>query len=217
MTGVWVSFSRHLPNWRVVQNYYSPSQETTGQKYRIGQWMRGKKNPPGWWVCLYFYSPSLNSTRIWWVGKWLSPPLAMMCNFSERKSQWGVDQGEVLLYFTRHLLIYHNHFWEHNCQVWILLAFSEWARGYPHPWLWCVMFQKESYDEVLSTKRCFYTFTNFSERKSQWGVDQGEVLPYFTRHLLIYHNQFWEHNYCLWQHEFQASTTAVTQQNTIIK
>jgi hypothetical protein len=35
--GVWIGFSWHSPNWRVVPNYYSPSQETTGPKYRKGQ------------------------------------------------------------------------------------------------------------------------------------------------------------------------------------
>jgi hypothetical protein len=77
--GVWISFSKHSPNWRVVPSYYSPSQETTGPKYRKDQWdwvrVERKKNSPGWPVALYFYSPSLNSTRIWRVGEWLSAPL----------------------------------------------------------------------------------------------------------------------------------------------
>jgi hypothetical protein len=30
-------FSRHSPNWRVVQYLHSPSQKTTGQKRRKGQ------------------------------------------------------------------------------------------------------------------------------------------------------------------------------------
>jgi hypothetical protein len=30
--GVKISFSRHSPNWRVVQLFYLPSQKTTGQK-----------------------------------------------------------------------------------------------------------------------------------------------------------------------------------------
>jgi hypothetical protein len=37
LAGVWVSFSRHSPNWVAVQNYFSPSQETTGPKYRKDQ------------------------------------------------------------------------------------------------------------------------------------------------------------------------------------
>jgi hypothetical protein len=36
-TGVWISFLKHSPNWRVDQNFYSPRQKTTGQKYRNGQ------------------------------------------------------------------------------------------------------------------------------------------------------------------------------------
>jgi hypothetical protein len=39
-TGVWISFSRHSPNWRVVRNFYSPNPKTTGQKYRVSE--RGK-------------------------------------------------------------------------------------------------------------------------------------------------------------------------------
>jgi hypothetical protein len=34
---VWRSFSRHSPNWQVVQYFHSPSQKTTGQNYRKGQ------------------------------------------------------------------------------------------------------------------------------------------------------------------------------------
>jgi hypothetical protein len=33
-TGVWINFSRHSPNCRVVKYFYSPSQKTTGQKFR---------------------------------------------------------------------------------------------------------------------------------------------------------------------------------------
>jgi hypothetical protein len=40
-------FSRHSPNWRVVQYFHSPSPKTTGQKYRMGQW-DGKKPSPNW-------------------------------------------------------------------------------------------------------------------------------------------------------------------------
>jgi hypothetical protein len=56
--GVWISFSRHSPNWRVVQYFHSPSQKTTSQKYRKGQW-EGKKPSPDRRVGLYFYSPIL--------------------------------------------------------------------------------------------------------------------------------------------------------------
>jgi hypothetical protein len=37
IAGMWISFSRRSQNWRVVPIYYSPSQETTGKKYRKGQ------------------------------------------------------------------------------------------------------------------------------------------------------------------------------------
>jgi hypothetical protein len=30
VSGVWLRFSRHLPNWRVVQYCHSPSQKSTG-------------------------------------------------------------------------------------------------------------------------------------------------------------------------------------------
>jgi hypothetical protein len=40
--GVWLSFSRHSPNWRVVKKFYSPSQKKTGQKYRQES-VRGEK------------------------------------------------------------------------------------------------------------------------------------------------------------------------------
>jgi hypothetical protein len=73
-TGVWISFSGHSPNWRVVQNFHSPGQKTTGQKYRKGKW-EGKKSSPDWRVGLYFHSPILNSTCIWRFGDWLSAPL----------------------------------------------------------------------------------------------------------------------------------------------
>jgi hypothetical protein len=63
ITGVRIRFSRHSPNWWVVQYFYSPSQKTSGQKYRKGQW-EGKNPSPDWQVGLYFYSPVLNSTRI---------------------------------------------------------------------------------------------------------------------------------------------------------
>jgi hypothetical protein len=39
---VWISFSRHSPNWRVVQYFHSPSHKTTGQKYRKGKQVGGK-------------------------------------------------------------------------------------------------------------------------------------------------------------------------------
>jgi hypothetical protein len=69
--GVWISFSRHSPNWRVVQYFHLPKKhKTTSQKYRKTQ--RGKKPSPGWLVGLYFYSAILNFTRIWRVGEWLS-------------------------------------------------------------------------------------------------------------------------------------------------
>jgi hypothetical protein len=32
LTGVWISFSRHSPKWRVVQYFHLASQKTTGQK-----------------------------------------------------------------------------------------------------------------------------------------------------------------------------------------
>jgi hypothetical protein len=32
--GVWISFSRHTPNWRVVKKLNSPSKKTTGPIYR---------------------------------------------------------------------------------------------------------------------------------------------------------------------------------------
>jgi hypothetical protein len=41
-SGVWIRFSRHSPNWRVVQYFHTPSQKTTGQKYRKGK-REGKK------------------------------------------------------------------------------------------------------------------------------------------------------------------------------
>jgi hypothetical protein len=63
---VWIIFSRHSPNWWAVQNYYSPSQETTDPIYRKGQW-EGKNSSPSWQVGLQFYSPSLNSTCSWRV------------------------------------------------------------------------------------------------------------------------------------------------------
>jgi hypothetical protein len=40
---VWLSFSRHSPNWRVDQHFHSPRQKTTGQKYRKRQ-QKGKKS-----------------------------------------------------------------------------------------------------------------------------------------------------------------------------
>jgi hypothetical protein len=40
---VWIRFSRHSPNWRVVENFLLSSQETTGPIYRNCQW-EGKKN-----------------------------------------------------------------------------------------------------------------------------------------------------------------------------
>jgi hypothetical protein len=77
---VWISFARHVPNWRVAQIFHSLSQKTTGPKYRKGvsgsKGGGGGESPsPGWQVGLYFYSPSLNSTRIWQVGEWLSAHL----------------------------------------------------------------------------------------------------------------------------------------------
>jgi hypothetical protein len=42
LSGVGISFSRHSPNWRVVQNFNSPKQKTTGPMYGNGQW-EGKK------------------------------------------------------------------------------------------------------------------------------------------------------------------------------
>jgi hypothetical protein len=53
-TGVWMSFSRHSPTWRVVQFFHSPSQKTTGQNYSKDQF-RGEKNPRqiGEWVCIF--------------------------------------------------------------------------------------------------------------------------------------------------------------------
>jgi hypothetical protein len=33
-SGVWISFSRHSPNWRVVKNFHSPSQKTIGSIYK---------------------------------------------------------------------------------------------------------------------------------------------------------------------------------------
>jgi hypothetical protein len=36
-------FSKHSPNWRVLKNFHSPSQKTTGPIYWICQWER--KNP----------------------------------------------------------------------------------------------------------------------------------------------------------------------------
>jgi hypothetical protein len=65
-TGVWTSFSRHMPNWRVVQYFHSSSQKTTGQKYRKGQW-EGEKRLPDWQMGLYFHLPILNCTSIWRV------------------------------------------------------------------------------------------------------------------------------------------------------
>jgi hypothetical protein len=76
LTGVWVSLSRHSPNWQVVQYLHSPSRKITDQKYREGK--RGKKPSPDWRVGLYFYSPILNCTLIWQVGERLSAPLIII-------------------------------------------------------------------------------------------------------------------------------------------
>jgi hypothetical protein len=60
---MWIRFSRHSPNWRVVQNSHSPSQKRLAQNIeRVSE--RGNNPSPGWRVGLYFYSPKLNSTRI---------------------------------------------------------------------------------------------------------------------------------------------------------
>jgi hypothetical protein len=37
IAGVWIRFSRHSPNWRAVRNVHSPTQKTTGPKYRKGK------------------------------------------------------------------------------------------------------------------------------------------------------------------------------------
>jgi hypothetical protein len=43
-------------------HFRSPSQKTTGQKYRKVH-SEGEKNSPDWRVGLYFYSPILDSTH----------------------------------------------------------------------------------------------------------------------------------------------------------
>jgi hypothetical protein len=40
--GMWISFLKQLPNWRVEQYFYLPRQKTTGHKYRKGKWEEKK-------------------------------------------------------------------------------------------------------------------------------------------------------------------------------
>jgi hypothetical protein len=71
-------FLRLSPNWRVVKNFHSPNQKTTGPislAKSENNWLnikrlsvRGGKNPrQAGELGLYFYSPILNCTRIWRV------------------------------------------------------------------------------------------------------------------------------------------------------
>jgi hypothetical protein len=79
ISGVRISFSRHSPNWRVVQQFHSPEKKMAKNIERVSE--REKKNSPDWRVGLYFlhfYSPILISTRIWRVGEWLSAPLIIL-------------------------------------------------------------------------------------------------------------------------------------------
>jgi hypothetical protein len=39
---VWISFSRHSPDWRVVEYFHSPSHQTIGKKSTKGKWEVGK-------------------------------------------------------------------------------------------------------------------------------------------------------------------------------
>jgi hypothetical protein len=75
-TGVWISVSRHLQNWRVVRNIYLPNQKTTGQNNRKGQ-CEGKKPLVRLASELTFLlaNPEFYSHKFWRVGEWLSAPL----------------------------------------------------------------------------------------------------------------------------------------------
>jgi hypothetical protein len=66
ITGLWISFSIHSPNWRVVSIFTRQVKKQLAKNIeRVSE--RGKNNSPDWQVGLYFYSPILNSTHIWRV------------------------------------------------------------------------------------------------------------------------------------------------------
>jgi hypothetical protein len=75
--GVWIIFSWHSPNWRVVQYFYLPSQTT-----RVGE--RGKDPRQfGQWVCIYLL---INSEFYSQLASWrvviCTPALLLWCMFS---------------------------------------------------------------------------------------------------------------------------------------
>jgi hypothetical protein len=76
-----ITFARHWPNWRVVQNFNLPSQQTTGPNYRIS---------PGWRVGFYWYLPILlalvKSARDPWL-MWL------VCDVVGMYVMWLVCDG----------------------------------------------------------------------------------------------------------------------------
>jgi hypothetical protein len=99
--GVWISFSKHSPNWQVVKHFHSPSQKTTGQKYRKGQW-EGQKNPRqnGEWVCIFTRHRILNSASgraviralVQWEAELYSISITCIIIITEAKSQTAVPR-----------------------------------------------------------------------------------------------------------------------------
>jgi hypothetical protein len=54
-SGVWISFSRHSPKWRVVKNFHLPSQKFKQLSWSIKIVSERGKNPcqAGKWVCIF--------------------------------------------------------------------------------------------------------------------------------------------------------------------
>jgi hypothetical protein len=77
MAGVWKSFSRHTPIWRVLQHFHSPSKKKKLAKdiERVSE-----RSVASWFVFLFANSEFHSHLASWWVvGEWLSAPLPMAC------------------------------------------------------------------------------------------------------------------------------------------
>jgi hypothetical protein len=79
--GVWISFSSHSPNCRIVFSLIKSENNWPKSIERISE--KGKKLARV--ASGYRYSPILNSAHIWQVGKWLSAPLSIPTGVIVRK------------------------------------------------------------------------------------------------------------------------------------
>jgi hypothetical protein len=124
---VWTSFPRHSPTWQVDHYSHLPKQKTTGQN--IGKVNESGKKKLARWASGFVFllaNHEFYSTRIWWVGEWLSTPLCIhtstsLIHFSN--ISWDLIALCVSLAFCMYSFYWWHVFLEHITRFYGIACF----------------------------------------------------------------------------------------------